>query len=225
MVWKFVIAPPLAVAMALCAPGSSGTAHAAQYTQMFDTASTPLIRLVRDGDRPGGIPPIIRGGDGGGRPKDGAGANGPFPGKPWVGGDGGGKLKSGSGANGPLPGKPWVGGDGGGKLKNGSSANGPFPGKPWVGGDGGGKPKDGPGGNGPFPGKPPGDWKPGDGKHHDKHHNARRFGRHFYWGPGYDYYYYGGYYYGNCEWLKEQAVYTDSLYWWHRYEQCRSTDW
>jgi hypothetical protein len=73
------------------------------------------------------------------------------------------------------------------------------------------------------------------GKHHGwKHghkgdwrhkHRVRRFGRHIFWGPSVDFYYYDGYYYGNCEWLRERAIYTGSHYWWRRYESCRYYDW
>jgi hypothetical protein len=41
------------------------------------------------------------------------------------------------------------------------------------------------------------------------------------WWPGYYSYGYG---YGGCEWLRRQALYTGSPYWWNRYYACTGYD-
>ena len=250
---KFVIAAPLAGAMALCASGLSGSVHAAQYSQTFDTAPTPLVQLIRDGNRGGGGGGMIfprGGGGGGGGPRPSFGGGGGMRGfgggggpRPNFGGGGGPRPSFGGGGprhhfgqGGPRPGfgngtvstfprpgsnqsykvRPWIG-DTGGRPHNGR----PHDGRPHDGRPHDGRPHDGR----PHDGRPQ-DGRPHDGKHHHdwKHNRIRRHGRHLYWG-GLDYYYYEGYYYGDCEWLKERAVYTGSLYWWRRYEQCRYYDW
>lgn len=54
----------------------------------------------------------------------------------------------------------------------------------------------------------------GIGRHH---HFRNRF---FVGAP----FFYGGYYayngYGNCAWLRRQAIITGSPYWWERYQAC-----
>jgi hypothetical protein len=119
--------------------------------------------------------------------------------------------------------RPWVGGDGDRRFR----PRGDWKPGGWKPGPGGWKPGHGGGRPGHGGGKP-GGWKPGDWKHGNwKHrpHHIRRHGRHIYWGSGLDFYYYDGYYYGNCEWLRERAIYTGSRYWWRRYELCRYYDW
>jgi hypothetical protein len=69
------------------------------------------------------------------------------------------------------------------------------------------------------------DWRHGHKGDWRHRHRIRRFGRHIFWGPGLGYYYYAGYYYGDCEWLRERALFTGSRYWWRRYELCRDYDW
>src|SRR5262249_32287367 len=57
----------------------------------------------------------------------------------------------------------------------------------------------------------------GNWDHHHHHHFNNRF---FYTsGPFFygDYYAYG---YGNCAWLRRQAIITGSPYWWNRYQNC-----
>jgi hypothetical protein len=52
----------------------------------------------------------------------------------------------------------------------------------------------------------------------DRHHHFRN--RFFVGAP----FFYGGYYaysgYGNCAWLRRQAIITGSPYWWERYQAC-----
>ena len=56
-----------------------------------------------------------------------------------------------------------------------------------------------------------------DHNHNFDHHHGRHFGR---FGP--DIFVYGGgdYGYGDCGWLRRQAVITGSPYWWRRYQDC-----
>jgi hypothetical protein len=55
-------------------------------------------------------------------------------------------------------------------------------------------------------------------KFHDHHRFNRRFvGIGLGWWPGYYGYSYG---YGDCAWLRRQAVITGSPYWWNRYRAC-----
>ncbi len=67
-----------------------------------------------------------------------------------------------------------------------------------------------------------GNWR---GKHDRRHHRLRRFSHFFFFGPGYDDYYYdyATSYYNDCEWLRLRAISTGSVYWWRRYRQCE--DW
>lgn len=57
----------------------------------------------------------------------------------------------------------------------------------------------------------------GNWDHHHHHHFNNRF--FFTSGPFFygDYYAYG---YGNCAWLRRQAIITGSPYWWNRYQTC-----
>jgi hypothetical protein len=52
----------------------------------------------------------------------------------------------------------------------------------------------------------------------DRHHHF--YNRFFVGAP----FFYGGYYayngYGNCAWLRRQAIITGSPYWWERYQAC-----
>jgi hypothetical protein len=48
----------------------------------------------------------------------------------------------------------------------------------------------------------------------------RRHGRRFVFGPGVTFWFYDGTYYGDCAWLRRQAIITGSDYWWDRYYQC-----
>jgi hypothetical protein len=64
----------------------------------------------------------------------------------------------------------------------------------------------------------------GKGRHAGHHHwrghkgHRHRHARFYGWpGVGYGVYAYG---YGNCSWLRRQALITGSPYWWSRYEQC-----
>jgi len=54
--------------------------------------------------------------------------------------------------------------------------------------------------------------------YNDRHHRYYRYGRYYpYWyGGAYAY----GYGYGNCAWLRRQALITNSPYWWNRYYSC-----
>ncbi|HEY7688688.1 MAG TPA: hypothetical protein VH835_08350 [Dongiaceae bacterium] len=66
-----------------------------------------------------------------------------------------------------------------------------------------------------------GDWD-GDGKNWNrgKDHGKSRHGKNFRrYGPDI-FVYGGGYGYGDCGWLRRQAVITGSPYWWQRYQDC-----
>ena len=54
--------------------------------------------------------------------------------------------------------------------------------------------------------------------YYNRHHRYYRYGRYYpYWyGGAYAY----GYGYGNCAWLRRQALITNSPYWWNRYYSC-----
>jgi hypothetical protein len=52
--------------------------------------------------------------------------------------------------------------------------------------------------------------------------NIRRNGRRFVWGPGVTFWLYDGSYYGDCAWLRRQAIRTGSSYWWRRFNRCRA---
>ncbi|MGA8689840.1 MAG: hypothetical protein WB662_08040, partial [Methyloceanibacter sp.] len=59
------------------------------------------------------------------------------------------------------------------------------------------------------------------GAWNNHHHGYYRHGHYYpygWYGPylGYDY----GYGYGNCYWLRQQAIITGSPYWWQRYNDC-----
>jgi hypothetical protein len=63
--------------------------------------------------------------------------------------------------------------------------------------------------------------------HHFHHHHFRdhRFrGAPFIALGAYPLYSAYGYYEDGCYWLKQQALYTESPYWWSRYEDCRYDD-
>jgi hypothetical protein len=51
--------------------------------------------------------------------------------------------------------------------------------------------------------------------HAHRHFHHRGFRGRGFDGPYYDYGYYGG-----CSWLRRQALYTGSGYWWNRYYAC-----
>ena len=75
-------------------------------------------------------------------------------------------------------------------------------------------------------------WHHGGGGHHAgkghknyyahnyNHHRYYRYGRYYrnyrWYGGAYAY----GYGYGNCAWLRRQALITNSPYWWNRYYSC-----
>jgi hypothetical protein len=247
---KIMIAAPLAGAIAWCAPVLDA-AQAAQISPASGAFSPlfaePVRELPRGGGGGGGGGMRSFGGGGGMRSFGGGGGGGmrSFGGgsggmRSFGGGgmrsfDGGGRMRGiGRGTRGDSFGGgerfrnlgPIRRGDGPGIARrgfdSGSSAfirrrdgDRGYSRKLWVGG--GDRPN----------------WRPG--KHHGwKHghkgdwrhkHRVRRFGRHIFWGPSLDFYYYDGYYYGNCEWLRERAIYTGSHYWWRRYELCRYYDW
>jgi hypothetical protein len=66
-----------------------------------------------------------------------------------------------------------------------------------------------------------GNWN-GNWDHNHDHHFNNRFNNRFFFtsGPFFygDYYAYNGY--GNCAWLRRQAIITGSPYWWNRYQAC-----
>ena len=64
-----------------------------------------------------------------------------------------------------------------------------------------------------------GDWK-GDGKGGGKHHHGKHAKNFRHYGPDIFVYGGGGYGYGDCGWLRRQAVITGSPYWWQRYQEC-----
>jgi hypothetical protein len=71
-----------------------------------------------------------------------------------------------------------------------------------------------------------GDFKAGRGhgrhagKDFDHGKGGRHHGKHFrFYGPDI-FVYGGGYGYGDCAWLRRQAVITGSPYWWERYREC-----
>jgi hypothetical protein len=51
--------------------------------------------------------------------------------------------------------------------------------------------------------------------HFHHFHNRRFFVSNVFIGGGYPYYY------GDCYWLRRQAIITGSPYWWARYQACR----
>jgi hypothetical protein len=61
-------------------------------------------------------------------------------------------------------------------------------------------------------------WNGNWNRNFDHHHHHNRFfvGSPFWYGGGY--YAYNGY--GNCAWLRRQAIITGSPYWWSRYQDC-----
>jgi hypothetical protein len=94
------------------------------------------------------------------------------------------------------------------------------------------------GGGDGFKGRSGGDCKPGrsgrvagkdwdGGKNWDRgnHHGSKsRHGKNFRrYGPDI-FVYGGGYGYGDCAWLRRQAVITGSPYWWQRYQDCVNYD-
>ena len=62
-----------------------------------------------------------------------------------------------------------------------------------------------------------GNWN-GNWDHNHDHHHHNRFivGSPFWYGGGY--YAYNGY--GDCGWLRREAIITGSPYWWRRYQEC-----
>jgi hypothetical protein len=55
-----------------------------------------------------------------------------------------------------------------------------------------------------------------DHNHDHQHHNRFIVGSPFWYGGGY--YAYNGY--GDCAWLRREAIITGSPYWWRRYQEC-----
>jgi hypothetical protein len=55
---------------------------------------------------------------------------------------------------------------------------------------------------------------------HHRHHRHRFVGVPLGLYAGYGYY--GSYYGDGCEWLRQQALYSGSIYWWDRYNACVS---
>lgn len=62
-------------------------------------------------------------------------------------------------------------------------------------------------------------WHRGDFHRHAAFFPHHRFHRHFFVS---NVFFFGGYpyYYGDCYWLRRQAIITGSRYWWARYEAC-----
>lgn len=59
------------------------------------------------------------------------------------------------------------------------------------------------------------------GRHHAHRHHRHRFvGVPLGLYAGYGYYNYYNSYGGDCEWMRQQALYTGSVYWWDRYYAC-----
>lgn len=69
-----------------------------------------------------------------------------------------------------------------------------------------------------FPGK--GAYRHHGHKHAHRHHRHRRLVVGIPLGL---YGYYGDYAYDGCEWLRQRALYTGSIYWWDRYNACASS--
>ena len=61
----------------------------------------------------------------------------------------------------------------------------------------------------------------GNRRYVDRDRRHRHRGTRHVWGPGIVFYFDDGYYYGNCDWLRDRALATDSATWWRRYELCR----
>jgi hypothetical protein len=63
-----------------------------------------------------------------------------------------------------------------------------------------------------------GNWNGNWDHNRNHHHHNNRFI------TGYPFWYGGGYYasngYGDCGWLRRQAIITGSPYWWQRYQEC-----
>jgi hypothetical protein len=111
------------------------------------------------------------------------------------GGGGGGRMASsgdhmGGGGNGHM-GRMARGGD----FNNGPSRHGRVAGNNWN-----------------------GNWNGNWDHNRNHHHHNNRFI------TGYPFWYGGGYYasngYGDCGWLRRQAIITGSPYWWQRYQEC-----
>jgi hypothetical protein len=244
---KIMIAAPLASAIAWGAPAVYEAAQAAQISPASGAVSTLLVQPIRDFPRGGGGG-FGRGGGGSGGGMRSFGGGGGMRNFGGGGGgirsfDGGGRMRGGSfGGMRGIDRGPRGGSFGGGErfrtLGPIRRGNGPgFAGRRFDGGssafirrgDGDrGNSRRQWAGNGDRPRWHPGKrhgWKHGHKGDWRHKHRVRRFGRHIFWGPSVDFYYYDGYYYGNCEWLRERAVYTGSHYWWRRYELCRYYDW
>ena len=247
MLRKLVITASVAGACALCAPASYHRADAAAFSAEFAQTPAPLVELVRDG-RGGGVRMGGGGRSGGGGSAFGGrgvggGGGGPVfrgGGRGFGGGGGGPVLRGNSFRSGNFGGGPSLrsgmgsrrfdGGNLGGLDRpRGPIAVGPGYSRRSIGGGGDGY-RRGIGergiierGNGVHrPGKHA--WGGWDGKHHGKKHHRRHRGSRVFWAAGPLFYYNDyGYAYDDCEWLKEQAVETGSLDWWHRYEQCEAS--
>jgi hypothetical protein len=218
MLRKMVMAVPIVSAFALCAPGSSQPVQSAPLSTAFDSASTSLVQPV--GRRGGGAQYFRGGGGGGGRAWSGGGGGG---GRAWSGG-----------------GRSWGGGGGGGFSRPSFRSSGGgdrFVGRPNI------RRWDGPGSSRRFgdigrreynrgwsgPRFSGGDvrrrdydrggFRRGHYAHWKKHRHHRRFYPWYYSGLGF---YSSGYYgYDGCEYLRDRALTTGSLYWWRRYQNCQ----
>jgi hypothetical protein len=187
----------LAGGFLLTATLSAGAAPSVSLKSSLDSGSA-LVQLARDG-----------GGGGGGGGHSGGGGGG------HSGGGGGGGDRAGGGSP----------GGGGAALKGGGDGGGPSGRVAGRGGGGdsfkgrsGGDFKSGRSGRVARGG---GDWD-GDGKNWNrgKDHGKSRHGKNFRrYGPDI-FVYGGGYGYGDCGWLRRQAVITGSPYWWQRYQDC-----
>jgi hypothetical protein len=216
MLRKLVMAVPIVSAFALCAPGSSPPVQSAPLSPALDPASTSLVQLV---GRRGGGGPVFRGGGGGG-------------GRSWGGGGGGGRSWSGGG-------RSWSGGGGGGfsrpSYRSSGGGSDRFVGRSSArrfGGDGSGSRwRAGDIGSRDYIRRGPrfvggdrrrdfdrGHFRRGHHAHWKRRHH-RRFYPWYYSGLGF--YSSGLYDYGyDCEYLRDRAVATGSVYWWRRYRAC-----
>ena len=212
---KIVLAAPIAGAMALWGPIPIAPAHAAQFPHAVEGASSALLTLVqvRKEDEDGG-----RGKGGGGGPGGGV--------------DRGGRRDGGGNAGNRGNDRP-LRDNNAGKRGNdrpprdsnaGNRGNDRPPRDSNAGNKGNDRPRDGNTGNN----RPPRDGNAGgknDGRGGHDRQRIRRFGRHYSWGPGIEFYFYNGYYYGDCAWLKRRAIATGSSYWWRRFRVCRAYSW
>lgn len=183
----------LACSLVLTSAVAAGAAPSINLKSSIGTSSA-LLELARDGGGGGG-------GNGGGGGRGGGGGGGDGGHARGGGPDGGGAaLKGGDGGpSGRLAGRNYGRGDGvkaggGGDFKGGRSGR--LAGKDWDGGDK--------------------NWDRGK-DHGSKSRHGKNFRR--FYGP--DIFVYGDSYgYGDCGWLRRQAVITGSPYWWRRYQEC-----